>query len=120
MGSKRFAGHPVVRRGYAILTLITERVGKTLDYLEFQLASDFVQSVSKALRQLTDTEINELYLTTHTGPNLGDYVGAWMAVLLPLIEAEAQLRRDIEVLPDLGLLLAPELYRKGGAHDLPF
>jgi hypothetical protein len=97
-----------------------DRSRKILDYLELHLASDFVEAVSATLRQLTDAEINTLYLTTHTDWHMGETVHAWIAVLLPLIDAEAELRRGIEVVPWLGPVVAPDLYRDGGGHDLPF
>ena len=96
------------------------RVSKTAEFLEFHLAADFVQSVTAVLRTLTDAEINELYLMTHTGPNMGDTPHSWVAVLMPLVEAEVQLRRDLEVLPAVGPIIASELYGKGGRYDLPF
>lgn len=97
-----------------------QSVEEVLEHLELDLAAEFEQSVSKVLRTLSDGEVNTLYLMTHTWPNLGDPVGKWTAVLLPLVEEELQLRRDIAVIPQIGPVVAPDLYSKGGGHECPF
>lgn len=97
-----------------------ERANSILEHLELDFAADFAQAVEKRLRRLTDQDINTLYLLTHTDANLGEEPHRWIAVLMPLIEWEWEIRRDIARLPHLGPVLAPELYQKGGARDLPF
>jgi hypothetical protein len=101
------------------MTATTNRTEKVLDHLEYALASDFTESVKAILRRLNDAEVNTLYLMTHTPAHMGDYVHIWMKVLMPVIEQELELRRDIQITPRLGPILAPELYQKGGGHDLP-
>lgn len=88
----------------------------TLEYLELGLAADFVEAVKKMLRRLPDGEINTLWLMTHTDWMEGRRVHAWTRVLMPLIDAEADLRRDIESVPRLGPIIAPDLYAAGGGH----
>jgi hypothetical protein len=39
---------------------------------------------------------------------------------MPVIEQEWDLRRDLQVVPYIGPIVAPELYQKGGGHDVPF
>ena len=102
------------------MTDATNRAEKVLEHLEYVLASDFAEAVKAVLRRLTDREINTLYLMTHTPWHMGEDVHTWTAVLMPLIEKEADLRRDIQTVPRVGPIVAPELYRKGGGHDLPF
>lgn len=96
------------------------RMTQVLHHLEFNLAADFSEQVTAQLRKLPDAEINRLFLETHTDWNEGKDTHRWRAVLLPLVEHELDLRRDIQSSPSLGPALAPELYRKGGPHDLPF
>lgn len=97
-----------------------KRASSELEILEVVFASDFVRAIKARLRRLTDREINELYLKTHTGHLMGDDVDVWTAVLMPIIEREADLRRDLKTIPQFGPVLAPELYRKGGGHYVPF
>jgi hypothetical protein len=69
---------------------------------------------------LTDNEVNTLYLMTYTPANLGEDTDVWISVLMPVIEREWDLRRDLQVVPRIGPIIAPELHQKGGGHDLPF
>ena len=87
-----------------------------LDYLESDLASEFVCRVEAALRRLTDVEVNQLYLMTHTDDYFGANPGTRITVLMPLIEKEWDLRRDLEIVPDIGPPVAPDLYSVGGGH----
>lgn len=97
-----------------------DRAERVLELLRHGLATEFAQCVETLLRRLSDREINTLYLMTCTGPNMGDPIDVWTAVLAPVIEREWELRRDIATVPRIGPVIAPELYRKGGGHDLPF
>lgn len=97
-----------------------KRASCELETLEIAFAADFVRSIEARLRRLTDMEINALYLKTHTGHLMGDEVNVWTAVLMPIIEREADLRRDLKIVPYIGPAIAPELYRKGGGHYVPF
>ena len=97
-----------------------KRASNELEILEIDFAADFVRSIEAGLRRLTDVEINALYLKTYTGYLMGDEVDIWTAVLMPIIEREAELRRDLEVAPNVGPVIAPDLYQKGGGHYVPF
>lgn len=99
---------------------MTARADKVLEIIEFDLALNFEQAVTALLRRLTDREVNALYLMTHTADHMGDHVHIWTKVLMPIIEKEYDLRRDIEVLPYIGPVIAPDLYQKGGGHYVPF
>ena len=99
---------------------MADRVQSTLDYLEFALSAEFCEAVTATLRRLSDQEINKLYLVTHTGPLMGEEPHTWIAALLPLIEKELDLRRDLEVVPEIGPVVAPDLYTRGGGHSSPF
>ena len=99
---------------------VFEKASRVLETLEIDLALNFEQAVTARLRRLTDREVNTLYLMTHTAGHMGDHVHIWMKVLMPIIEKEHDLRRDIEVLSYIGPVIAPELYRKGGGHYVPF
>lgn len=96
------------------------KITEVLQILEFDLALNFEQAVTARLRRLTDREVNALYLMTHTADHMGDHVHTWTKVLMPIIEKEHDLRRDIEVLPYIGPVIAPDLYQKGGGHYVPF
>lgn len=50
------------------------RAERALEVLEYDLAREFVGGVEGNLRRLSDTEINELYLRTHTDALLGETV----------------------------------------------
>ncbi len=91
-----------------------------LDALRAIFASEFVRSVEARLRRLSDQEVNALYLLTHTDWLEGEPVDVWDAVLMPVVEREWELRRDISVVPYIGPAIAPELHRKGGGHYVPF
>jgi hypothetical protein len=97
-----------------------DRAERVLELLQFGLGSEFVQCVETLLRRLSDQEINTLYLMTCTGPNMGDHANVWTAVLIPVIEEEWELRREIALVPRIGPTIAPDLYRKGGGHHVPF
>lgn len=99
---------------------MTARAAKVLEILEFDLALNFEQAVTALLRRLTDREVNALYLMTHTADHMGDHVHIWTKVLMPIIEKEYDLRRDIEDLPYIGPVIAPDLYQKAGGHYVPF
>ena len=97
-----------------------QRASNELEILEADFASEFVSLIEARLRRLTDAEINALYLKTHTGCFMGDDVHVWIAVLMPVIEKELELRRDLELLAHIGPVIAPDLYKKGGGHYVPF
>lgn len=97
-----------------------QRAVDELEILEHVFAADFVSSIEARLRRLTDEEINVLYLKSHTGQFMGDEVYVWTAVLMPVIMRELELRRDLKVVPYIGPVIAPELYKKGGGHYVPF
>lgn len=99
---------------------MTARAAKVLEIIEFDLALNFEQAVTALLRRLTDRDVNALYLMTHTADLMGDHVHTWTKVLMPIIEKEHDLRRDIEVLPSVGPVIAPDLYQRGGGHNVPF
>ncbi|NBB07878.1 hypothetical protein [Pseudomonas monteilii] len=91
-----------------------------LDELEAVFSADFVVAVTRRLRQLSDQELNALYLLTFDDGSHGNKVHSHTAVLLPLIEHESELRRHISVCPTIGRVCAPELYVKGGGHGPDF
>lgn len=97
-----------------------QRMRTVLDHLELDLASEFARKVKAVLRRLNDGEINTLYLLTHTPSHLGEPEHVWIKALMPVIEDEFDLRRDIAMEPSIGPIVAPELYTKGGGHDVPF
>ena len=96
------------------------RAESELEILESSFATDFVRTVEARLRRLTDVEVNALYLKTQTKHLMGEDVDIWTAVLMPIIEREADLRRDLKVVPYIGPVVAPDLYQKGGGHYVPF
>lgn len=96
------------------------RAATELEVLETDFAEDFVSAVEARLRRLTDMEVNALYLKTHTDWHHGDGIHVWIAVLMPIIEREWELRRDLQVVPYVGPVVAPDLYQKGGGHYVPF
>lgn len=97
-----------------------QRASNELQILEADFAAEFVGLIEARLRRLTDVEINALYLKTHTGYFMGDDVDVWTAVLMPVIEKELDLRHDVELIPHIGPVIAPDLYKKGGGHYVPF
>lgn len=117
---RRMIDEVEIKRGDIEDAAMPSRAEKVLETLEHGLAPGFVSDVEKVLRQLRDDEINTLYLMTHTDAHLGEEVHVWTSVLMPIIDHEQDLRRDIAAAPGLGPVLAPELYRKGGGHELPF
>lgn len=91
-----------------------------LDEMEAVFSADFVVAVTRRLRQLSDQELNALYLLTFDDGSEGKKVRRDIAVLLPLIEHESELRRHISVCPSIGPICAPELYRHGLPHAADF